>query len=355
MSQLYIDRSRSIIQDESSAWNSNNSSAYRESALGFDPERRRRSEFRVECVFPQAGLLKRILMPMNPSLGGGQFKMAKLNPTDYANNQIKNLFYIHFVFEPHCMMIQSMMKGQSMYTCVRVPKNRLQKYSITTMNEEEYGKIIDIAVPLQTLLVCLNMFAQNQELSLVYDSDDRQILMNGRCASYSEYKYNGDVGQQMVCRVNTLNMSPLQLPFDGSHFNFVDVDYFSISPRLLYPCLYDIASDSTSNKLVLELLPLNDGNNKCVLGLASGQSSIAIEWDFSYDLNVFDEYNVSTKHLHSYSMRCWMSVANGIKLAQRIRIAVKGDGVLLIQVSMMDPASDGIHFYYQMYPLLHTV
>lgn len=82
---------------------------------------------------------------------------------------------------------------------------------------------------------------------------------------------------------------------------------------------------------------------------------MALEWDFTYDTNVFDEFNVSSPHLHTYSTRCWLGVANGIKLARRIRIAVKNDGILLIQVSMLDPLSDGINFYYHMYPLLDTV
>ncbi|EDO08498.2 hypothetical protein BBOV_III009420 [Babesia bovis T2Bo] len=355
MSQLYIAKSRNILQDETNANENLTIHEEWESTILFKNENKHKSEYRIECEFPQAALLKRILLPLNPSLGGGQHKIAKINVADYINNQVKNLYYIHMVFDRNGMMIQSMMKGQSMYTCVRVPRKKLLRYKITGVDGSEYRDKVDIVIPLQSLMVCLNMYAQTSELVLMCDSDDKQVVLSGKCTSSSEYKYATDAGQPLVCRLNTLNMGPLALPFDGSHFSFVDVDYFSISPRLLYPCLHDIASDSGSNKLVMELLPLNEENNKCVLGLASGQSSIAVEWDFSYDENVFDEYNVLTQHLHTYSMRCWMSVANGIKLAQQMKIAVKEDGVLLIQMSMMDPISDGIQFYYQMYPLLHTV
>eukprot|EP00371_Babesia_bovis_P003419 XP_001612066.1 hypothetical protein [Babesia bovis T2Bo] len=296
MSQLYIAKSRNILQDETNANENLTIHEEWESTILFKNENKHKSEYRIECEFPQAALLKRILLPLNPSLGG--------------------------------MMIQSMMKGQSMYTCVRVPRKKLLRYKITGVDGSEYRDKVDIVIPLQSLMVCLNMYAQTvsshgnkhmsqSELVLMCDSDDKQVVLSGKCTSSSEYKYATDAGQPLVCRLNTLNMGPLALPFDGSHFSFVDVDYFSIS--------------------------------------ASGQSSIAVEWDFSYDENVFDEYNVLTQHLHTYSMRCWMSVANGIKLAQQMKIAVKEDGVLLIQMSMMDPISDGIQFYYQMYPLLHTV
>ncbi|CDR97409.1 hypothetical protein, conserved [Babesia bigemina] len=367
MSQLYIRRSRSIVNDESLTESVFTTPGDWDYSMNLAAHRKHRSEFKIECVFPSAGFLKQLLLPINPSLGGRNTAVFKVNALDYANNQMKSLFYIHLVFDPNCMMMQSMMSGQAMYTCVRVPKSRLLKYSITSMDGSDYRHIVDIAVPLQSLMVCLNMYSHKvsagapcytppqQEMVMSYDSDDRQIVLNGRCVSYAEYWHTSDIGQSMVCRLKTINLNPLQLPFDGSDFNFVDVDYFSISPKLLYPCLHDIASDSASSKLVLELVPPDETNNRCVLGLARGRSSMALEWDFSYDTNVFDEFNVHTQHMHTYSMRCWQGVTNGIKLARRIRIAIKDDGVLLIQVSMMDHISDGIYFYYQMHPLLDTV
>lgn len=355
MSQLYISRSKVIVHEESSADTFCNYSGNWENTMTFNASRLGGGDFKVECILPAAAFLKQILSPINPSLGGRNVSVFKVNSSDYSNTQLKNLFYIHFIFQQNYLMIQAMMSGQAMYTCVRVPKGRFHKYSVTYKDGSEYRGTVDVAIPLQTLLVCLNMYNHNQEVVLFYDSDERHMVLTGNCLNYSEYKRLNDVDKIMICRMKTINMNPLQLPFDGSDFKFVGVDYFSISPKLLYPCLHDIASDSNSSKLVLELLPPEENQSSCVLGLARGRATMALEWDFTYDTNVFDEFNVSSPHLHTYSTRCWLGVANGIKLARRIRIAVKNDGILLIQVSMLDPLSDGINFYYHMYPLLDTV
>ncbi|GBE58581.1 sulfate ABC transporter permease [Babesia ovata] len=270
MSQLYIRRSRSIVNDESLSESVFTTPGDWDCSMNLAVHRKHRSEFKIECVFPSAGFLKQLLLPINPSLGGRNAAVFKVNAFDYANNQMKSLFYIHLVFDPNCELSpdsQQLESAQAMYTCVRVPKSRLLKYSITSMDGSDYRHIVDIAVPLQSLMVCLNMYSHKQEMVMTYDSDDRQIVLNGRCVSYAEYWHTSDIGQSMVCRLKTINLNPLQLPFDGSDFNFVDVDYFSISPKLLYPCLHDIASDSASSKLVLELVPPDDTNSRCVLGL----------------------------------------------------------------------------------------
>ncbi|KAK1445146.1 hypothetical protein BgAZ_110520 [Babesia gibsoni] len=312
------------------------------------------AEYRVECVLPGSVFFKQILLPINPSLGGRN-SSVKLSASDFSSTQLKNLFYVHLVFQHNFMMVQSMMSGQSMYTCVRVPKTRFTKYSITCRDGKDYPSTIDIAIPLCTLLVCLNLYSQNQEISLYYDSDERQIELSGRYTDYSEYWNTPEVDQLMICKLKTIFMTPLQMPFNGADFKFIGVDYFSISPKILYPCLHDIASDSSSSKLVLEVVPVDESYSNCVLALGRGKATLALEWDFSFDNTVFEEFNVSNKHQHNYSAKCWLGVANGIKLARRIRIAIKNDGILLIQVSMNDQASDVINFYYYMHPLLETV
>lgn len=150
--------------------------------------------------------------------------------------------------------------------------------------------------------------------------------------------------------------------------NFVKDHFFLSQPKLLYPCIVDITSDANSSKLVLELLPASDTHTNPVLGIvccnlkyvififeqARGRSTIAVEWDFSYDTNVFDEFKITKSHLRTYSTKCWQSVANGLKLARKVNIGIRDDGVLLIQIFMIDTLPDGIYFLYYMYPLVDT-
>lgn len=354
MSQLYIRNSKLIVQEESCSSSVSTLSWDLESSTDLSKSRRGNGEYAIQCLLPGAMFLKQILLPINPSLGGRNPSM-RMNASDISSSQLKNLFYIHLVFHSNYMMVQSMMSGQSMYTCVRVPRSRFNRYSITAKDGSPYRHTVDIAIPLHTLIVCLNMYQQNQEIEFGYDSDDRHIVIMGKCANYSEYRNTHEVDQLMICRLKTINMPPLQMPFSVSDFKFIGVDYFSISPKILYPCLHDIASDSSSSKLVMEVLPRDECQSNIVLALARGKTTLALEWDFAYDATVFDEFNVSNSHRHRYSTRCWLSVANGIKLARKIRIAVKNDGILLIQVSIFDHMSDGINFYYYMHPLLETV
>ncbi|KAK2196323.1 hypothetical protein BdWA1_001565 [Babesia duncani] len=252
------------------------------------------------------------------------------------------------------MLIQSMMSGQSMYTCVRVPSTRFLKYQVENKSTNPEDTTMDIVVSAQTLLVCINMYAQNSELTMFYESNERQIVLKGRCSNYDKYKQSSDIDQYLICKIKTIQMAPLQMPFTASDFNFKNIDHFSIAPKLLYPCIVDIATDCTSGKLVLELLPPEEGSG-AVLGLARGRSSIAVEWDFSYDTNVFDEFQVTRQHLYTYSTKCWQAIANGLKLARHIIVGIKDGGVLLIQISMLDTLPDGIFFLYYMHPITETI
>ncbi|GIX61099.1 starch-binding associating with outer membrane family protein [Babesia caballi] len=101
MSQLYIQRSKAIVNEEFNTDSVFTSPGDWESRMDFLMRRHPHSEFKIACVFPQAGFLKRILLPINPSLGGRSFAQFKVNTDDY-NNPLKNLFYIHFVFDQGC-------------------------------------------------------------------------------------------------------------------------------------------------------------------------------------------------------------------------------------------------------------
>lgn len=116
------------------------------------------------------------------------------------------------------LMIQSMMEGQSMYTCISISKEHLNKYTFMN-NLPQNMSTVDVAVPLKPILICIGMYSQNvsltdlilkqSELSLSYNTEDKQIVLKGNCTDYDRFKYSSDVGQHLVCRLKTILASPV--------------------------------------------------------------------------------------------------------------------------------------------------
>ncbi|AFZ81691.1 hypothetical protein BEWA_011090 [Theileria equi strain WA] len=280
MSQLYIKRSRILCSQSIES----QSSPIRDLFDHDDEPVENNSDFNVECVFNSAGFLKLLLTSINPSQSD--------------------------------LMIQSMMSGQSMYTCISISKNRFIKYSFGCEDETQMNQSVDVVLSLQAILICINMYSQNNEVSMSYNTNDRHVILKGKCTNYDKYKHSSEIEQYLVCRLKTIHTSPLNMPFEDFDFDINKYDYFTIAAR--------------------------------------GNSTIAVEWDFSFDKNIFDEFNITKPHSYTYGTKCLQCVSNGLKLSQKIKIMIKDNGALLIKTYMTGNMSEEVQVYYYIYPFVDT-
>ncbi|XP_953481.1 uncharacterized protein TA11235 [Theileria annulata] len=305
------------------------------------------SESDIECVFKTSGFLKLLLLSINPS-------QTRNLPTSKISEgmgiQSNSSYYVHFVFKPEYLMIQSMMEGQSMYTCISISKEHLNKYTFMN-NLPQNMNTVDVAVPLKPILICIGMYSQNSELSLSYNTEDKQIVLKGNCTDYDRFKYSSDVGQHLFCRLKTILASPLNIPFEDLFFNIEKYDYFTISPKILYSCIYDITTDSSSTRMILEVTPPTP-NSPHVLGMTRENSVIIVQWDFSLDKNIFEDFKITKNHLYKYSTKCMHCVTNGLKISNKCKVMIKENGALLIRSYISWNISEEISLYYYVCPFV---
>eukprot|EP00375_Theileria_parva_P001813 XP_764488.1 hypothetical protein [Theileria parva strain Muguga] len=289
MSQLFIKRNR-ILSSQSLESQSSASPNVVQGKLFIEGLDDSESQSDIECVFKTSGFLKLLLLSINPT---------------------QNL------------MIQSMMEGQSMYTCISISKEHLNKYTFMN-NLPQNMSTVDVAVPLKPILICIGMYSQNvsltdlilkqSELSLSYNTEDKQIVLKGNCTDYDRFKYSSDVGQHLVCRLKTILASPLNIPFEDLFFNIEKYDYFTISTR--------------------------------------ENSVIIIQWDFSLDKNIFEDFKITKNHLYKYSTKCMHCVTNGLKISNKCKVMIKENGALLIRTYISWNISEEISLYYYVCPFV---
>ncbi|UKJ89999.1 hypothetical protein MACJ_003257 [Theileria orientalis] len=303
----------------------------------------------IECVFKTSGFLKLVLLSISPTQNRN---VSLFRGSDQYSAQVKTLFYVHFVFKPDYFMIQSMMEGQSMYTCISLSKEHLKRYTFAK-EPSNNSETVDVAVPLQGILICVGMFSQNHEISLSYNFEDKHIVLRGNCSNFDKYKYVSDTGQFLICKLKTISATPLNIPFEDLFFNIHKYDYFTICPKLLYSCFSDVTTDATSTRMIIEVTPPTH-NSTHILGMSRENSAIIVQWDFSFDKNIFEDYRITKNHLYKYSTKCIQCVTNGLKISDSSKVMIKENGALLIKTTVSWNMSEQISLYYYICPFIDS-